>query len=256
MRSLVRWLCQRILPRISYPVVRGPLRGMRFILGAAAGSGGGASVYVNMVEPQKTECLVRILKPGQVVFDVGANIGYYTLLASRLTGQTGKVLAFEPSPRNVSYLYRHLALNRIRNAAVLPAACSDHTGLSSFSEGADCATGRLWERDARSAESGLAVIATVSIDDVVRESGLVPDVIKIDVEGAEEHVLRGAYQSISRALPVLLVAMHSASLRLSCTDYLVTLGYEVTAVCEDAPGDVELLFEPSATPDSAKHPAG
>lgn len=244
----MRWLCGRVLPALPYPVIRGPLRGSRFILGAAAGEGGGASVYVDMVEPEKTRALLEILRPGQTVFDVGANIGYYTLLASRQVGPSGRVLAFEPSARNISYLYRHLALNGADNVTLIPMACSDRLALARFVAGADCATGRLASDGARPGDARFEYVATVTVDQMVTETGLVPDVLKVDVEGAEEQVLKGAAHTLSNARPVVLLGVHSAALRSSCTSYLRALGYAEPTVCEEPEGDAELLFVPVRAP--------
>ena len=223
-RRALRWLSGRVLPRVAYPVVRGPLRGRWFVLGAAGGAGGGASVYVNHVEPKKTDALLRVLKPGQVVFDVGADIGY-TLLAALRTGPGGRVFAFEPSPRNISYLHRHLVLNGATNVVVVPAACSDSSGLAMFEESVDCAEGRLAEPRAAGGDSRLSLVATVTIDEVVRVTGRVPDVMKIDVEGAEERVLRGAARTLASMRPTLILAVHSEAARVACTTVLTPLGY-------------------------------
>jgi FkbM family methyltransferase len=229
---------------VAYPVLVGPLKGSRFILRAAAGEGGGASVYVNGVEPAKTQALLSILRPGQVVFDVGANIGYYTLLASRQVGPSGRVVAFEPSPRNISYLHRHLALNHATNVMLVPAGCSDRNGLAAFDAGRDCATGHLLE-PASHANGHRDLVPTVALDEIVRESGLVPDVLKIDVEGAEMLVLEGAAHTIGTMRPIVLLGAHSAALRSACTSFLAARGYGEPSVCEEVEGDTELLFKPA-----------
>jgi FkbM family methyltransferase len=241
-RRLVRWVCGRVLPRVPYPVLRGPLRGTRFILGAAAGEGCGASVYVNMVEPGGTRAFLDVLTAGQIVFDIGANIGYYTLVASRQVGASGRVLAFEPFPRNISYLYRHVVLNAAGNVTVVPMACSDRTALMRFAAGANCATGRLVDAAAASPNSSVEYVASVTVDEIVRESGLVPDVLKIDVEGAEVQVLRGAHQTLSAKRPTILLSVHSEDLRSGCTAYLRELGYAQPVVCSEPGGEAELLF--------------
>jgi hypothetical protein len=141
--ALVRWLSGRILPPLAYPVVRGSLHGKRFVLRSAAGEGGGASVYINGVEPRKTRALIEILEPGQIVFDIGANIGYYTLLASEPVGPSGQVLAFEPVVRNLAYLHRHILLNDARNVTIVPVACAERCSLERFVTGTNWPTGHL-----------------------------------------------------------------------------------------------------------------
>jgi FkbM family methyltransferase len=250
-RRFVRWLSGRVLPRLAYPVICGPLRGTRFILGAAAGEGGGASVYVNRVEPQKTRALLEILRPGQIVFDIGANVGYYTLLASKQVGPSGRVFAFEPFVRNISYLQRHVALNGADNVTVIPVACAERSFLAPFVAGADCATGHL-KSSVQPDDGRSEFVATIAVDEVVRKSGVIPDVLKVDVEGAEEQVLRGAAKTLAMAHPIVLLGVHSQALRSVCTDYLLALGYPEPAVCEEAEGDTELLFTPLVREQSAR----
>src|SRR5574341_250760 len=109
----------KLLPQIPYPVLWGVQKGNKYVLGSLAGKGGGASVYFNMVEPEQTSCFAETLKKGMVFFDIGANVGYYTILAAQLVGPTGRVFAFEPVIRNIVYLYRHTILNRVKNVTIL-----------------------------------------------------------------------------------------------------------------------------------------
>jgi FkbM family methyltransferase len=251
----VRWLCGRVLPRIPYPVLRGPLKGQRFILGAAAGGGGGASVYINRVEPGGTRALVSVLRPGQVVFDVGANVGYYTLLASRQVGPSGRVVAFEPLVRNLSFLHRHVTLNEVSNVTVVPLGCSDRTGLAVLIGGPNCATAHLQESPSVPHGTGpLEYIGVVTIDEIVLQTGLVPDVVKIDVEGAEELVLRGGVRTFESARPTLLLSVHSDSLRAACTSFMTRLGYTPPQMCSEPWGDAELLFTARDVSPRSSHP--
>ena len=133
MRKYLRYISGKLLPKDwPYPILRGPLRGTRFILGAGAGAGGGASVYFNLVEPVQTKAFCEMVHRGNTVFDIGANVGYYTLLASRLVGDKGLVVAFEPAVRNLSYLYRHVSLNCATNVMIVPAACAATCFLAAF----------------------------------------------------------------------------------------------------------------------------
>ena len=245
LRPFVRWLSGRVLPPLAYPVVRGPLRGKRFILRSAAGEGGGASIYVNTVEPQKTRALLGILRAGQVVFDIGANIGYYTILASQQVGPLGRVLAFEPYARNVKYLERHVSLNHADNVTIVPVACAERSALERFVMGTDSATGHLSSESTAREEGKTLIVPAAAVDDLVRAFGLMPDVMKVDVEGAEERVLRGAAKTLADARPILLLAVHSVALRAACTSYLLRFGYPEPSIWADVEGDTELLFMPA-----------
>jgi len=241
LRSGVRFLVSTLLPRWAYPVLQGPLRGARFILGSLTGEGGGSTVYLNLVEPEKTTTFVNNLNDGQVCFDVGANVGYFTILGSRCVGSTGKVVALEPAIRNLAYLYQHVQLNKAANVTIISAACSDSESLTSFSSGKNCAEGYITSsmppEPAKSAR--VSLVPTVTIDTVARQLGILPDLIKIDVEGAELSVLRGAHETLRKARPTLLLEIHSDELLSSCVAFLRDLGYNFEPVCPnmDLPAD-------------------
>lgn len=104
---------------------------------------GGASVYFGRYEPDLTRATIGSLKAGGVFFDIGANVGYYSVLASRLVGETGMVVAFEPLVRNIYYLYYHVMLNRCSNVVIVPAACADISGAVPFLQGRNPAEGKI-----------------------------------------------------------------------------------------------------------------
>ena len=231
-RTIPRWIAGRFLPRIAYPVLTGPLRGAWLVLSSMSGEGGGASVYVNQMETVQTATMLAHLGPGKVVFDIGANIGYYSLLAARYVGDRGFVLAVEPATRNIHFLYEHIHRNRVRNVAVLGAACADKEGLAAFDVKDNYAMGRIVEVDKKSQGGSEPILArrlhlvpTVTVDAICAASGLIPDVIKIDVEGAELRVLQGATNTLERFRPTLLLSVHSDELRGSCLEFLAALGY-------------------------------
>ncbi len=143
LRRVGRAVYGKILPRRAYKVLRGPLRGAKFVLGTLEGAGGGGSVYFNLTEPEQTAVFAESLTDGDVLFDVGANVGYYTVLGSRIVGENGFVVAFEPVARNLSHLYNHVTINNLQNVSIIPAACSDEIGLASFSTGQNNAMGHL-----------------------------------------------------------------------------------------------------------------
>ncbi len=232
LRLSIRFVVGKLLPRWPYPVVRGPLRGARFILGSLAGEGGGSSVYLNLVEPEKTTSFINILKNGQVCFDVGANVGYFTILGSRCVGSTGKVIALEPAMRNLAYLYQHVSLNKANNVTIISAACSDSESLAAFSSGKNCAEGHILSGTVSepAINEYVSVVPTVTIDAVAERLRLQPDVLKIDVEGAELSVLKGALDTLRKSRPIILIEIHSEELLAACIAFLGPLGYEFEPV--------------------------
>lgn len=242
MNSLLRFVARvvfgKLLPRVAYPVTLGPLRGARFILGAMSGEAGGASVYFNMVEPEQTAILVSTLNAGQVFFDIGANVGYYTVLGSRLVGVTGTVIAFEPVVRNLVYLYQHTLLNRTRNVIIIPSACSERTSLAAFSVGRNFAMGHLAEK---SGKKDTFPVPAITVDEVIEQGGVYPDVIKIDVEGGELSVLKGAQAALRTARPRILLSTHSETLREACLCFVKELGFSYEVLSQDKMNPSEFL---------------
>ena len=181
-----------------------------------AGPGNPARVLLGRYEPQQSALFERTLKPGDTVFDVGAHAGYYTLLASRLVGPEGHVFAFEPNPRNLACLRRHVRLNRCDNVTVVEAAVARHTGAMRFDTSRGSGRGRL-------CADGAAEVATVSLDQFAEERGIVPSLIKIDVEGSEVEVLEGARRLLAGCPPLVLSVHHG--LGRACSALLLPLGY-------------------------------
>jgi FkbM family methyltransferase len=223
LRIAGRFIYGKVLPKRPYRVLRGPLKGARFMLGSLSGAGGGASVYFDQVEPEQSSAFCTELQSGQTFFDVGANVGYYTILASRLVGRNGCVAAFEPVVRNLATLKQHLDLNYAHNVRLFPFAVSDVAGISSFTLGDDNAMGFLSANEG----NGDLLVPTISLDEFAERSKLRPDVIKIDVEGAEVHVLTGARRVLEKCRPVIFLSTHSPELRGNCLGMLKEAGYAI-----------------------------
>ena len=157
-------------------------------------------------------------------------MGFYSLLASKLVG-TGKVFAFEPVARNLAYLRKHLALNRVTNVDVLAIAVSDKNGSSCFAIEETGFMGHL------SAEGGIRV-STATLDSLV-EAGKVlpPDYVKMDIEGAELVALRGGSQTFQRYRPVLFLATHGPAVETECRRLLEDWGYVCRNLGRQSNGD-------------------
>jgi FkbM family methyltransferase len=134
------------------------------------------------------------LRPSDVFWDVGANIGAVTLVAARLCG---RVVAFEPNPHTAALLRRNLETNRIGNVTVVEAALCDRSGIAALHEGPRNNSGMssIVARGAR--ENGTPVAVERADDVVAQDPSRHPTVVKLDVEGGEHLVLRGARQLLS-----------------------------------------------------------
>ncbi len=140
------------------------------------------------------------LKPGGVVLDIGANAGNYSLLFGRCVGPTGKVFAFEPAPEAFAGLVRHIQLNALDSVVFpLQAAVSDQPGEASFIANGFQGGNRLSGLDEAIPAEVAVRVPCVTVDDFCAAKKIAPDFIKIDVEGFELAVLRGARQIIQSA---------------------------------------------------------
>lgn len=209
-----------LIPRgRTVPILATPARGRRWIVGS-----GPHSCWLGWNELSKRQHLARDLRPGDVVYDVGANVGSYTILASVLVGSAGRVIAFEPVAENVAYLRSHVTLNRLDNVDVVDAAVGAHTGTSRFRWHDDRLQGRL-------DPDGPAVVPVVALDEFVGRDGIrPPDCIKIDVEGGELSVLQGAAALLRDVRPVVFLATHGNRVRSECLELLREAGYLVAPI--------------------------
>jgi FkbM family methyltransferase len=209
----------RLIPKSTViPIIQGPLRGKRWIVGSGINR-----LWLGSYETEKMLLAARLLQRGDTVFDIGANVGIYTLLFSECVGETGHVVAFEPVPANIHFLRQHVSLNRFCNVSVVEAAVSSTSGVAAFALGESSSVGHV-------CAAGDLQVRAVKLDDFLAASGRAPSLIKIDVEGGEHDVLKGACHLLAHVRPHLLLAVHSESLRVACTDFLRTYRYRCECV--------------------------
>jgi FkbM family methyltransferase len=213
------------------PILQGPLRGSSWIVDS-----GISRLWLGSYEPEKMTLAASLLNPGDVVFDIGANVGIYTLLFSAAVGPTGRVVAFEPWPPSLHYLRQHLSLNKVANASVVGSAVGRESGRVMLTAGEHSATVAV-------SSDGDIEVDAIRLDDFVEATTIEPDLIKIDVEGSEIAVLNGALATLRNTAPLLLIATHSPSLKTACTELLEDHGYVVTAIGFGAPSD-EIVARP------------
>jgi len=149
-------------------------------------------------ERQQTELFKQIIRPGMVVIDIGANFGYYTLLAARLLHDRGRVVAFEPEPRNYGLLLNNLRLNDCTNVIAIKKAVSNKNGkLRLFIDELNLGMHSLSEKNV-SRKTGFVEAGTLCLDDYLGNVLKIHkvDLMKIDVEGAEGLVIQGATRTL------------------------------------------------------------
>ncbi len=183
-------------------------------------------------EPEETDFVKHIIKQGYTVLDIGANIGYYTLMFSKLVGPNGKIYAFEPDPENFAILKENIASNKIANVIAEQKAVSDKSGpIRLFKAKANLADHRIYDPgDKRDTVD----IQSVSIDDYFNGMNEEIDFIKMDIEGAEGGALKGMEQLLKRHHEIkLMTEFYPSGLRQFgiCADSYLSLlaayGFEI-----------------------------
>jgi FkbM family methyltransferase len=210
----------RFIPRKAVlPILQGPLRGKRWIAGSSD-----HGCWLGSYEAKKQHAFSDAIHTGDIIWDIGAHVGFYTLLAAVRAGPQGKVVAFEPFPANIDYLRRHLRLNKLDNVKVIEAAVSDSQRTMLFKTGASTTQGQI-------SEEGEFEVRTVRLDDLLANRTVpAPNVIKIDIEGAEACALRGAQNTIATYRPLIFLATHGSEIRRDCRQLLASFGYHLESI--------------------------
>jgi len=196
-------------------------------------------------EPPVQEVLAELLKPGMVFFDIGANIGFFTIIAAHLVGTNGSVFSFEPEPQNAEAVRHNVSINNFNQVQVIQKAVSSTTGrerflLSEFSGGSALESG-----SPPPDLVGEIEVDVVAIDDLIQKKGGIPspDVVKIDVEGVEIDVLQGMKDTIKDFHPAIIYEIDDCDpqnydrKQQACSMFLLTNGYSIRKLGDSYPGD-------------------
>jgi len=216
---LLRYPLKLIPRRMKMPILQGRLKGKKWIVGSSI-----HGCWLGSYEYEQRILFEQLVTEGSVVFDVGAHVGFYTLLAATLVGPRGQVYAFEPLSANIHYLKAHLRLNQITNVTVIEKAVSDGAGMAAFAEESSSAMGHF-------AAQGELKVPTISLDDLFSRGEIpAPDFIKIDVENAVWLALKGAENLLRRARPTIFLSTDVYDLHDQCCQFLESLGYQLQPI--------------------------
>jgi FkbM family methyltransferase len=160
-------------------------------------------------EPLVTEIVKKHIKKGSIVVDIGANVGYYTLLFASLVGKEGKVFAFEPNHNNFVLLKKNVEMNNYQNIVSEPIAISDRSGKTKLYLSLNPADARIYQSD--DCPKYVEVITTCLDDRFIDYNGLI-DFIKMDVQGAEGAIIRGMPNLLKKNKNVKILTEFSPSL--------------------------------------------
>ena len=163
-----------------------------------------AIINTGVHEPESTRAVQALLGPGQVALDIGANIGYFTIEMSRIVGDEGSVVAFEPTVYYRDVLVRNLEENKIRNCQIVPYGLSNEDAQMDAHIGDSSATLHWWLPDLKPRVS--ESIQLRRFDDVVDQLGIDRiDFIKMDIDGHEPFFFEGAWEALYRFRPRILM---------------------------------------------------
>lgn len=201
------WLSQKLSPWPEEPGLHqlrvwfGPLRGAYLKTPKLSRLSFALGTYQSHV----ASALREHARTGMVVYDLGAHIGYFSMVMSRCVGPSGRVFAFEPDPTNMRALVRNLEARHARNVTVVSKAVSDRTGTVRFAAFEFSSVSHI-ANPRTPADAVLLDVPSIALDDFVYGHGNPPPtLIKIDVEGAEGRVLEGAVKLLREARPVIVV---------------------------------------------------
>jgi len=215
-------------------VAAGDLKGYQVLLNLKTEK----SRWLGTYEPELQTALRQFLRPGSSVYDVGANIGYISLLMAHNIGPSGKVFAFEALPVNVERIQQNIALNKLTNVTVISAAVMDKNGPVTFyvhdSVGMGKAAGSIGRREEQ--YKAEITVPALSLDEFVYEQGNPPpDAVKMDIEGGEVLALPGMMRLLREAHPTLFLELHGPESEKTAWETLTSCGYTLHAMQEGYP---------------------
>jgi FkbM family methyltransferase len=205
-------------------------------------------------EEETTKLFGEILQEGMIVLDLGANIGYFSLVAGRQVGEKGKVFAFEPWHESFSLLQKNIEANGFKNITPVAKAVSNRGGRQKLFLADDPGEHSLGEENSKKSVE----VSVTTVDEFVRGQNISVDLVKMDVEGAEMSVLEGMAETISSNPHMKIITEFVAELieRNNCSssvflDKLMGFGFKLYVVDDDkhtrlliTPGNMNDLLNP------------
>ena len=219
----------------------GPMRGIKLVASRHTSHAHIKGTY----ELEVQEAIDQMVRPGDVCYDLGASIGYMTLLMAR---KAGHVYSFEPAPHAIAEMKRHLAANSMKNVTIVPSPVSDAVREVRF-----CLTDSAYGSAINETETRWRVLQlqTTTLD-LFGKDHPVPDFLKIDVEGEEGAVLAGAEDLLAHRKTSICCEVHNREAAVSVLGTLARFGYTVTLLdgspakvpAEVLAGDFHILARP------------
>jgi FkbM family methyltransferase len=223
-----------LLPRQG-KILRGFSKGMKF-----DATGGTLKYLLGDLESEEENMIASITQPNAIVYDIGANIGYYAIGIARKIGEKGQLYAFEPSSEARMVLERNVQQNQLKNVRVIPHAVSNKTGMIPFHVSDNGTMSSINQNYNKTIHEEITIQA-VSLDDFVfQEKNPAPQFVLIDVEGAELLVLEGMREVLKQFRPTILCEIHWLGEAVLAIEQglLKEVGYEIKTIAgEKIPTD-------------------
>jgi FkbM family methyltransferase len=218
---------------LTVKIKAGPLVGRKWIATT------GRKFILGTHEVYKTDAFLKNYKEGEVFFDIGAHVGYFSAIAAVINKGSDAIYAFEPRPMNATFFRKHMDINHFQNVTLFEAAVGETDGEVFFDMGHGSATGHI-------SSDGKLRIRQVSIGKMVENHTLPsPGFIKIDVEGGEIEVLKGLTSVIQSSRPKMIVATHNPECHKFVVDFLLQNKYSMEILNPDSiKGDTEIVALP------------
>ncbi len=183
----------------------------------------GQRIALEKYEPYETELILKQVNKGDIIIDIGANIGYYTVLFADKVGKTGKVIAIEPDPINFEILQKNIKENKLRNVVAVQAAVgSENKKMILYKSEENLGDHKLWK-------NGAAINKEVfcrKLDDLLKDLGYEKiDLIKVDTQGWEPEVFAGAKRTIEKDLPIIFFEYSPVSYKLAKLDQIEMMNW-------------------------------
>jgi FkbM family methyltransferase len=212
--KLIRLPLKLIPKNFHIRILYGPLKGAKWITDSS-----NHGYWIGTYEPRMKRLLSEHLKDGNVFFDLGGHVGYYTLLASRLVGKSGKVITFEPLPRNLSFLKEHLQINSVENVSLFEGAVAHFDGIFKLQDSSRVG--------AKLSDKGKIDVKVFSLKKLWDEKRVpIADVIKMDIEGAELELIQSISNYLSSFPISIFLSTHGRETHQKCLQILSALNYK------------------------------
>lgn len=193
-------------------------------------------IHAKIYEPHITKLIKNILNENDVFLDIGANIGYFTMLASSIIKTNGKVIAFEPNPQNLQLIYSSMQQNKMHNIDIYPYAVSNNKTILRF---ANVGSNGVVITEHAQDQKHFFFVQSVMLDTILKDEPCI-NLIKIDVEAHEPYALEGMKEIIKKHRPKILTEFHPWAMKfynsgepINYLESIINLGYKLSIIKPD-----------------------